>query len=335
VIHNPFILLYKRGRERIARELGNERVKSVGLDIGTRFIKLVVVDYSSGEPLLKWAGLREISAPGEEIMATLIAELWKEGCREIRTKEVVINLGLSPTVQRLEFPSTLSDDEIKEAALLEVSQLIPNLEEMESDLKLFRSEGTENIPVLFIAAPRTAVARRVGLVEKAGLAPLGMDIDSLALLNAVIQLRETEKGESLLIFNIGTSFTNLAMVKEGGIPFLRDIPQGSKELLPAPGDTSSPIKGIEVLTQIERSMEYYRTRYKVEKIDRILLTGGAVALPAVYEYFEENMQTSPKKWNPLLNIGHYREVPQLKQFAEKEGNHFSVALGLALRSEVL
>ncbi len=334
MINNPLISLYKRGRERIARELGNERGESVGLDIGTRFIKLVVVDYSSGEPLLKWAGLREISAPGEEMTATLIADLWKEGCRAI-TKEVVINLGISPTVQRLEFPSTLSDDEVKEAALLEVGQLIPNLEEMESDMKLFRSEGAEKIAVLFIAAPRTAVAQRVGLVEKAGLSPLGMDIDSLALLNAVVQLREMKKGESLLIFNIGTSFTNLAMVKEGGIPFLRDIPQGSKELLPTSGDTSSPVKGIEVLTQIERSMEYYRTRYQVEKIDRILLTGGAVTLPAVYEYFKENMQTSPKKWNPLLNIGHYRELPQLQQFAEKEGDHFCVALGLALRSEVV
>ncbi len=335
MIHNPLISLYKRGKERIARELGNERGESVGLDIGTKFIKLVVVDYSSGGPLLKWAGLREISAPGEEIAATLIADLWKEGCREIRIKEVIINLGLSPTVQRLEFPSTLSDDEVKEATLLEVSQLIPDLEEMESDMKLFRNEGAENVPVLFIAAPRTAVAQRVSLVEKAGLSPLGMDIDSLALLNSVVQLRKMGKGESLLIFNIGTSFTNLAMVKEGGIPFLRDIPQGSKELLPASGDTSSPVKGIEVLTQIERSMEYYRTRYQVEKIDRSLLTGGAVSLPAVYEYFEENMQTSPEKWNPLLNIGHYREVPQLRQFVEREGDHFSVALGLALRSEVV
>ncbi|MCD5391098.1 pilus assembly protein PilM [candidate division NPL-UPA2 bacterium] len=334
MIKNSLLRLYRKGKERLTRELRGITEESLGLDIGTRFIKLVAVDYSSGEPLLKWAGLREISAPGEDGVIGLIADLRKEGCQEINTKEVVINLGSPPTVQRLEFPSALSDEEAKEAALLEVSQLIPNLEGMESEVKIFRPEGAEKVSVLFVSAPREAVARRVGLVERAGLSPRCMDIDSLALLNGVIQLGEMKRKESLLILNIGTSFINLALVKEGGSPFLRDIPQGSRELLPPSGDSSSPVKGIEVLTQIERSLEYYQTRDKIKKIDRILLGGGAGEIPTVYEYFQENMPALPEKWNPLLKIGHYREAASLRQLAEKEGGHFSVALGLALRSEV-
>ncbi len=337
MIKNPRISLYRKGKKRLARELGGQNGESLGLDIGTRSIKLVAVDYSSGEPLLKWAGLREISASeDEDKVIALIGDLRKEGRKEINTKEVVINLGPTPTIQRLEFPLALSDEEIKKAVLLEMSQLIPNLnlEEMESEVKIFRPEGREKVSVLFIAALREAVARRVELVERAGLFPRCMDIDSLALLNGVIQLGEMKKGGSILVLNIGTSFTNLALVKEGGSPFLRDISQGSKELLPSSGDGSFPVKGVEVLTQIERSLEYYQTRDKVKKIDRILLSGGAMEIPAVYEYFQENMHILPEKWNPLLKIGHCRETARLRQLAEKEGGRFSVALGLALRNEV-
>lgn len=334
MFNNPPLSLYGKAKKGLVRKLKGISGESLGLDIGTRFIKLVAVDYSSGKPLLKWAKLREISAQGgEDEIISLIADLKKEGVREINTQEVIINLGSPPTIQRLGFPATLSDEEVKEAALLEVGQLIPDLEEMEWELKIFRTEEIKNVSVLFIAAPREAVARRVNLVERAGLSPLGMDIDSLAFLNGVIQLGEIKRGEGLLILNIGTSTTNLALVKEKRSPLLRDIPQGSKDLLSSSGDDFSQIKGIEVLTQIERSLEYYKTRDKVEKIDRILLSGGAAEIPAVYEYFRENMHLLLEKWNPLLKIRHCRESTSLRQLAEKEGQRFSVALGLALRSE--
>lgn len=338
MMKNSLLRLYKKGKEKLAREWGGDRGESLGLDIGTRFIKLVAVADSRGKPRLKWAGLREIPAPGkDDVIAGLIANLWKESRDgRFKTKEVVINLGLPSTVQRLEFPSALSDEEVKEATLLEVSQLIPNLEEMESDMKLFRTAGAEKTGVLFIAAPATAVSQRVDLVEKAGLFPASMNIDSLALLNSAIQLGEVGEEGSLLLLDIGTSFTNLAIVKKGGLPFLRDILQGSKELLPTSGDRPTPVRGIEVLTQIERSLEYYRTRDKVERVERILLTGGATKIPQVYEHFSENMHILPEKWNPLLKMAPNGETaPNFKQFAEKEGEHFAVALGLALRSKMI
>ncbi len=94
------------------------------------------------------------------------------------------------------------------------------------------------------------------------------------------------------------------------------------------------MEGPEIFTQIERSIEYYRTRNKVERIDRILLTGGATKDPHIYECFSENMHILPERWNPLLKMTHFAgETANFKQFIEKEGVHFAVPLGLALQSE--
>ncbi len=337
MMKNPLLRLYKKGKKRLSQELGWTERERLGLDIGTRFIKLVAITYSSGEPRLEWAGLREISSGEEEKkIAGLIADLWREGGNATRrTKEVIINLGISLTFHRLEFPSALSDEEVKEATLLEMSQLVPNLEEMESDMKLFRTAGEEKVGVIFISAPAAAVSQRVKLVEKSGLSPVGMTIDSIALLNSAIQLGEVdnEKG-SLLLLNIGSFFTNLAIIERGGLPFLRDIPQGYQKILSASGNNFTAMEGPEIFTQIERSIEYYRTRNKVERIDRILLTGGATKDPHIYECFSENMHILPERWNPLLKMTHFAgETANFKQFIEKEGVHFAVPLGLALQSE--
>ncbi|MBT9143929.1 MAG: Cell division protein FtsA [Dehalococcoidia bacterium] len=335
MMKNPFLRLYKKGKKRLSQELGWAEMERLGLDIGTRFIKLVSITYSSGKPRLKWAGLREVSRGEEEKkIAESIADLWREGGNATRrTKEVIINLSISPTIHRLEFPDTLSDEEVKEAALLEVGQLIPNLENMESDVKLFRIAEAKKVGVLFIAAPTTAVSQRVKLVEKSGLSPVCMDIDSMALLNSAIQLGEANEKQSLLLLNIGTSFTNLAIIRKGGLPFLRDIPQGSQKILPTFGNSSTSMEEAEILTQIEHSIEYYRTRDKVESIGRILLTGGAIETPHIYEYFSKNMHILPERWNPLLKMTCLADEAVTKQFIEKEGVHFAVPLGLALQSE--
>ena len=64
-----------------------------------------------------------------------------------------------------------------------------------------------------------------------------MDVDGLALLNCFNEFKPggnsngDESGHTNAILNIGSSFTNLAIIGGNTVPFVRDIAFGGNEIL--------------------------------------------------------------------------------------------------------
>lgn len=89
-----------------------------------------------------------------------------------------------------------------------------------------------------------------------------------------------------------------------------------------------------LLTEIHRSIDYYREKFKVETIHRILLTGGGSRLKNLPEYLHREIGLAVDIFNPLAKLGATRIVTEGERensaLLEGLGPQLTVAIGLAL-----
>jgi type IV pilus assembly protein PilM len=84
-----------------------------------------------------------------------------------------------------------------------------------------------------------------------------------------------------------------------------------------------------LVSEIGRSLDYYRTQFNAERVNRLLLTGGGANLKNIAPFLSNELHLPVEDFNPL------REIPfDAKkidgQLLDQKGTHFTVALGLAL-----
>jgi len=81
--------------------------------------------------------------------------------------------------------------------------------------------------------------------------------------------------------------------------------------------------------EIQRSLDYYKSQFNVERIDRVLLTGGGANLKNIASYLGEELHLPVEHFNPLkeflfdskkVNVG----------VLDRMGSVFTVAAGIAL-----
>jgi len=220
---------------------GGNKNLTVGLDIGSSTIKLVeLIQDSAGFRLLS-AGLvdnpvkewEEKNIPEAE---DAIAEAIKDACKKfkIKGKSAAIALGSSDIIfDYLKFPP-LAEKELANAVKLEAEQRISSdINEFNIDyrrLGVKDEKGQESI--LLVAVPKDITSRKVDITEKAGLEPLVMDVEPLALLNCIIALEDDSRkaNESIGILNIGSNVTNFGIISKDNFPTIRNMSFGGDRL---------------------------------------------------------------------------------------------------------
>ncbi|MFZ1991114.1 MAG: pilus assembly protein PilM, partial [Alphaproteobacteria bacterium] len=81
--------------------------------------------------------------------------------------------------------------------------------------------------------------------------------------------------------------------------------------------------------EIGRSLDYYRSQFNEERIDRLLLTGGGANLKNIVSHLAGELQLPVELFNPLNKIlFDSRKVDT--QFLDQIGSLFSIAAGMAL-----
>jgi type IV pilus assembly protein PilM/plasmid segregation protein ParM len=81
---------------------------------------------------------------------------------------------------------------------------------------------------------------------------------------------------------------------------------------------------------IDKSIKFFQTRYQGTKLDRIVMTGGASALPEFPLYIANKFGVNVEIGNSWRNVVYGMER-QNELMAVS--NHFGVAVGLAERDE--
>ncbi len=81
--------------------------------------------------------------------------------------------------------------------------------------------------------------------------------------------------------------------------------------------------------EIGRSMDYFRSQFNVERIDRVLLTGGGAGLKNLISYLSRELDCPVQYLNPLKEIL-FDSKKINPEIIEERGSTFAIAFGMAL-----
>jgi type IV pilus assembly protein PilM len=87
-----------------------------------------------------------------------------------------------------------------------------------------------------------------------------------------------------------------------------------------------------LVSEIRRSLDYYRSQFNVERIDRVLLTGGSANLINIDSYLLNELQLPTEYFNPFSEIPFDSKKINLQvlQALDQMSSMFTVAIGVAL-----
>jgi type IV pilus assembly protein PilM len=292
----------------------------------------------------------------------------------IREKKVVCSLpGRAAVIRQVTLPAGLSDKELKVAAIGEVERFLPfPLDEMEYDYEILgelRQGEVKQTSVLFVAAHREAVQRRMEAARVGGLDSVEVDVDPFVLLRSVVESGLFEDQDTFtqtfLLIDMGAASTSVSIIKNGVLRFTRIFGIGGDTLTHAiesglgcqfleaekikrekavafideeRGDIDRETREIhemilshlEALSlEIRRSLAYYTSKYRGEEVTKIVLTGGGSMLRGVARYFDEDLGIPVIFGNPLGNITYIGD--QELEFVSAKAPFLGVAAGLSLR----
>jgi type IV pilus assembly protein PilM len=292
----------------------------------------------------------------------------------IKDKKVVCSLpGRAVVIRQVTLPAGLSDKELKVAAIGEVERFLPfPLDEMEYDYEILgelKSGEIKQTSVLFIAAHREAVQRRMEAARVAGLESVEVDVDPFVILRSVVESGLFEDQDTytqtFLLIDMGAASTSVSIVKNGILRFTRifavsgdtlthaiesglgctflEAEKIKKEKAVAYIDEEQDdvdrerreihemiLSHLEALSlEIRRSLAYYTSKYRGEEVTKIVLTGGGSMMKGVGRYFDEDLGIPVVFGNPLGNISYIGE--QELDFVSATAPFLGVAVGLSLR----
>ena len=322
----------------------------VGLDIGTSTIKVVQLLKVKEQFNLVKASIEELKFNAEEKdKLSALKRLLKRA--KISEKEVNISIeGPSVIIRNIQLPK-MSEADLKNAIKYEVEKYIPyNVNEVIVDCQII-SEAENNMGVLLVAAKKDSINDKIQLVQKAGLCPWVVDIDSFALINA-FNLNNEEKNKTIALLNIGSEATSVNIIRGDLLNFTRNIPVGGKrvtevlaenfnidlaqaeELKRNPGDKKEAVDELclnamrEMAIEIKSSFDYYESQYE-EGVTEIFISGGVAIDENMANFLSENMNLEVKRWSVLdrLILGNKSLGDKISPIRD----YFAVATGLALR----
>lgn len=337
---------------------------SVGLDIGSKTIKIAEVTKSGDKWSLKAAGI--VGYTGVEIehlqdekdfnsVAGLVKKLFQSS--KISSKDVGLSLPESQAFTRtIKFP-LLTDAEIASAVKWEAEEYIPiPVAEavIEHQVVERRERATPpEVLVLLVAAPKVLVEKYVKIASLAGLTPVFAETGLIALSRCLAPANQIS-----VVVDFGARSTDLAIAKNQQLVFSRSIQTGGeaftravaqslgvtpaqaeeykrtygfsqKQLEGKVGGALMPVFNI-VAEEIKKAIHYYQTEEHGDPPTSIVLSGGTAGLPDAVPTLARLVGLEVAIGNPFAKVSVSPDVAKnLANYAPL----YSTAVGLALRND--
>jgi len=335
-----------------------------GLDIGTTAIR--VVELHGGGKVRGLAHYGQIAIDPKVSQSDAHADQQKvvQAIRQvladahISTTNVAVGVPSSRTFTAVVDIDRLAPAELAKTIKYQADSLIPTpVAESKIDWALLGDSPKEpsKVEILLTSVTNDFIEKQLDMLESIGLNVIAFEPESLALSRALLA---PDAVAPQMILDVGSRATDLVIAMNGAPRLTRSIPTGSDALVKAAmqnlgidetqatqfvfkfglskdkleGQIYNAINGtVEILfSEIEKSIKFFLTRYANAKLDRIIVTGGASALPEFPLLIANKFGVSVEIGNSWRNVA----FPQEKQ-NELLGfsNHFGVAAGLAERIE--
>jgi type IV pilus assembly protein PilM len=214
--------------------------------------------------------------------------------------------------------------------------------------------------VLLVAAKKDKISDYTSVISQAGRNPVIVDVDVFALQNAYEQNYGFEPGQVVVLLNAGASAVNINILVGDQSVFTRDISIGGrayteavqKELdlpfetaeqvkrgIPVDGATFEDARPIlhaiteNVLLEIEKTFDFFKTSTSSDRIDRIVISGGASRVDGFHDMLQMRFGAPVEDFDPFRNVAW--DAARLGGPPEDPGPMAAVAVGLALRQQGL
>ena len=306
---------------------------SVGLDIGSGFVKLVEVDHSGDQPEVTRVAMRPLLpdaiVEGEIMDYGLVSDAVRGLFQEVGMKsaDVVTAIGGHDVIIKKIEMDRMKESDAREVIRWEAEQHVPfDIKSVELDFQILDplDEGRQ-MQVLLVAAKRELVDNKVGLLQDAGVNPVVIDIDAFALHNAFEHNYPGQLEGIIALVNVGHETTNVNIL-EDGVPILtRDIPFGSRkireDLQRERGLTAEQAEDVvqaretvddleafvsqsadEVAVGIERASAFLMTREDGATLGKIFLSGGGARIPGMTQILARRMNVDTELVNPFERV---------------------------------
>jgi type IV pilus assembly protein PilM len=211
---------------------------TVGLDIGSGFIKVAVVDHSGAEPELTHVShtplIADAIVEGEVMDPQIVVETVRSLVERsgLKPRRLVSSVGGRDVMVKKIQMDRMKEADAREVIRWEAEQYVPfDMENVQLDFQILDplDDGLQ-MSVLLVAAKREVVDQRVGLLRDAGLSPDVVDVDSFALHNA-FEYNYPEAMEGIVaLVNVGHEIATVNVLQDGAMVLTRDVPFGSRRL---------------------------------------------------------------------------------------------------------
>jgi len=335
-----------------------------GLDIGTTAIRLVELHGSGNvRNLVKYAYVPVDSKivlsdakSDQQKLAQVIKDLLSQA--HMTTRNVAVGIPSQRVFTAVVDFDRLPQAELAKAIQYQADSLIPTpLDKSKIDWAVIGDSPKDKtkVEVLLSSVENDFVENRLDLLESIGLDVIAFEPDNLALTRALIA-QDTMAPQ--MVLDIGSKSTDLVITMNGAPRLTRAIPTGAEAIVRAAAQNlniddkqarqfvfkfglgkdklegriyDAIIGTVDILTgEIDKSIKFFQSRYTDSKIARVIVTGGASALPEFPLYLANKFGVEVEIGNAWRNVAF---APDRQNELLAVSNHFGVAAGLAERTE--
>ncbi len=292
----------------------------VGVDLGSAAVKVVQAARIDGRLILRSCAVGKIEAEAD-VVSVLKRLLTEAG---ITATQAALGLSSSEVVVKPFQCPPMPKKEIIAAIRLEAESAIlscHSMQDMAIDWQMLPSVSKESLRGVLAVVPKTVLANPMQIAKSAGLKPVVIDVEGLALWNAYWALTGNRDSQlkTLLLINVGAGKTNLVIARGADELVLVRNFQMSAEV-PASN------RHQEWLDEVSDSLGYASSA-GLQGVDAAVLTGGG-ANENLVASLKATLSVPVTLWNPFQQLLRKGQAAQIEEAA---GPLFSVAIGLALR----
>ncbi|MDM8552595.1 type IV pilus assembly protein PilM [Desulfobacterales bacterium HSG2] len=343
---------------------GKKNLPIIGLDIGSRSLKIGELAESKKDYSLKKFGMIDIE-PGliedgtiknPEEVAESIKKLFK--MYKIKEPNVAVSIGGYSIIVKTIVLETMEEEKLHEQIKTEAESYIPfDVSDVRLDFQILgeNMENPNQMDVLLVAAKNEIVTDYVNLIKTAGLNPCIMDIDAFALQNIYEANYDTEE-ENVALIDIGAYKTTLNIMRGNLSVLVRDVSLGcgqiTQQIVSAMDcsveeaeqmfhghepDSIPPKELIEIVaaviadwcTEIKRALDFFYSTYPGEHIQRIILSGGGANIKDFREHLAEETSSEVEIINPFESFSISSDLDP--SYLGRVAPQAAICMGLAMR----
>ncbi len=332
------------------------RQVSVGLDIGSRYVKVVQVSHAGDVPEVSRIAMSPLPNTPEDVPDALpvvdaVAGLLRDA--GLRGQDGVTGVGGHDVIVKRVELERMEPSELREVIRWEAEQHLPfDTADVELDFQIL-TPG-DPMDVLLVAAKRDLVRSTAEVAGAAGLAVQVIDVDGFALYNALARNHPDATEGVVVLADIGWRTTTMVVVEEGIPAVTRDLPFGIRSLRNTVQremglsrqaaeakvrgrETSPDLRTViesgadEIAMGLGRAAAFLKTRPVDLGPGRVYLSGGGARIPGFSQSLGRILNVETLIANPFEQVP-VRPDACVDVRLEEVAPMLQLSVGLALRT---